>query len=60
MGAIEGLHEELTVCIIAHRLTTLRHCDTIIEVENGAIKRMGSYAEIVTNGRPEAQVQAHA
>jgi ATP-binding cassette subfamily B protein len=47
MQAIEELHEDLTVLIIAHRLTTLRNCDLIVELDNGAIKRVGSYGEIV-------------
>ena len=47
MQAIEELHEELTVLIIAHRLTTLRNCDMIVELENGSIKSAGTYGEIV-------------
>ena len=35
--SIEGLDKELTVLIIAHRLTTLRNCDLIIEVSNKSI-----------------------
>ncbi len=48
MQAIEELHEDLTVLIIAHRLTTLRNCDTIVELSNGSIKATGSYEEIVS------------
>jgi len=47
MQAIEELHEDLTVLIIAHRLTTLRNCDTIVELANGTIKAVGSYEELV-------------
>ncbi len=47
MQAIEELHEDLTVLIIAHRLTTLRNCDTIVELANGMIKAVGSYEELV-------------
>lgn len=57
MESIENLHEELTVLIIAHRLTTLKNCDTIVELEGGGIKRMGSYEEIVGGKTP---VAAHA
>lgn len=40
MDAVENLHGEITLIIIAHRLTTLRHCDKIYEVRNGeAIER---------------------
>ncbi|WP_244924396.1 ABC transporter ATP-binding protein [Chlorobium phaeovibrioides] len=47
MQAIENLHEDLTVLIIAHRLTTLRNCDRVVELEHGRVGRMGSYREIV-------------
>ena len=48
MQAIEGLSEDLTVLIIAHRLSTLRNCNQIVELSDGGIKRTGTYQEIVT------------
>ncbi|MFA6922267.1 MAG: ABC transporter ATP-binding protein [Gallionella sp.] len=48
MQAIEGLSEDLTVLIIAHRLTTLRNCTQIVELGDGKVKRTGTYREIVT------------
>ena len=47
MEAIESLSDELTVIIVAHRLTTLKHCTEVVELEDGRIKRSGSYANIV-------------
>ena len=47
MQAIEGLSPDLTILIVAHRLTTLRSCDRIVELERGAIHRIGSYQEII-------------
>lgn len=47
MQAIEGLSEELTILIIAHRLTTLKGCTQIVELGDGGIKRTGSYQDIV-------------
>ena len=47
MQAIEGLSGDLTLLIIAHRLTTLRNCTQIVELGNGGIKRVGSYLDIV-------------
>jgi ATP-binding cassette subfamily B protein len=32
MESIEGLGSDLTLLIIAHRLTTLRGCDQLLEV----------------------------
>jgi ABC-type multidrug transport system fused ATPase/permease subunit len=47
MEAIENLGDELTVITVAHRLTTLKSCTQIVELENGQITRMGSYKDIV-------------
>ena len=49
MGAIDGLDRNLTILIIAHRVTTLSRCDTIIELENGRIKRQGTYDQLFSN-----------
>jgi len=48
MEAIEGLSKDLTILIIAHRLTTLKSCTQIVELDGGVIKRAGTYQEIVT------------
>lgn len=47
MQAIENLSADLTILIIAHRLTTLKSCTQVVELANGSIKRTGSYQEIV-------------
>lgn len=49
MDAIEGLSKDLTLLIIAHRLTTLKNCTMIVELADGRIKRTGSYEEIVNS-----------
>ncbi len=47
MEAIESLGNELTVIIVAHRLTTLKNCTQIVELVDGKIVRIGSYQKIV-------------
>ena len=47
MEAIDGLDRDLTILLIAHRITTLSRCDTILELEHGCVKREGGYAELV-------------
>jgi len=47
LDAISGLDRELTILLIAHRLTTVRRCDTIIELERGAVVAQGSYEELL-------------
>ena len=49
MRAIEGLSTNLTILIIAHRLTTLKNCTQIIELSDGSIKRIGNYQSMVAN-----------
>ena len=48
MQAIRELDEELTILVIAHRLTTLNGCTQIVEIDNGIIVRTGSYRDIVS------------
>ena len=47
MRAIDGLSSELTIILIAHRLTTVRHCDTIIELEHGRVVAQAPYTELL-------------
>lgn len=49
MSAIEGLDRELTILMIAHRLTTVRNCDTIIQLEAGKLVAQGSYEELLAS-----------
>jgi len=46
MEAIESLDRNLTIIIIAHRLTTVRNCDRIVVMENGRINGIGTYSEL--------------
>ncbi|MBT7545409.1 MAG: ABC transporter ATP-binding protein [Kordiimonadaceae bacterium] len=47
MDAIAGLNRNLTILIIAHRLTTLRDCDFIVELEKGRVVRQDSYQNLL-------------
>jgi ABC-type multidrug transport system fused ATPase/permease subunit len=47
MDAIEDLGAEVTILIIAHRLTTLKSCDKIIKLEKDYAVRIGSYKEVI-------------
>ena len=39
MQAIDGLHGQRTMIVIAHRLTTIKNCDAIYEVADGVITK---------------------
>ncbi len=47
MASIDGLSKELTILIVAHRLSTLKKCAQIVEIEVGTVKRVGSYQELL-------------
>ena len=47
MMTIDGLSANLTMIIIAHRLTTLKNCTHIIEFKAGKISKIGNYQDIV-------------
>jgi ATP-binding cassette subfamily B protein len=49
MECIYSLDPNLTVIVIAHRLSTLRSCSRIVEIESGRIKAIGTYEELVKN-----------
>jgi len=51
MRAVESLGEDITLIVIAHRLNTLKGCDTVIEVENGVIIKCGSYESVCGSAR---------
>ena len=49
MQAIECLSADLTILIVAHRISTLQNCTQIVEVGAGGIRRTGTYAELLEN-----------
>lgn len=46
MEAVEGLKGDLTILLIAHRLSTVQRCDQIVRLEGGRIIAVGSYREL--------------
>jgi ATP-binding cassette, subfamily B, bacterial PglK len=49
MEAIDSFYKDLTILIIAHRLTTLKNCDLIVEIGKNKIIRTGTYQEMTNN-----------
>lgn len=47
MDAIEGLGRDITILIIAHRLSTVSRCDMIIQLEQGKMAAQGTYEHIL-------------
>lgn len=47
LDAIDGLSNELTILLVAHRISTVRNCDTIFELEEGRVVAQGTYEQLL-------------
>lgn len=56
MASIERLGRDVTVLMVAHRITTLAGCDFIVRMEEGRIVETGSYDEIIAPSSTQRQV----
>ncbi|WP_419902603.1 ABC transporter ATP-binding protein [Kiloniella sp.] len=56
MEAIDGLSHDLTIILIAHRYSTLRSCNEIIEVKEGKINSVGSYRDFYKQTMKNTQI----
>ena len=43
---IDGLKGMMTMIVVAHRLSTVRHCDSLIFMEAGRVATQGSFEEV--------------
>lgn len=61
LGAIEALHGEVTVLMIAHRLSAIRWADLIYVLEDGKVVESGGWDELNErrDGRFRALCEAH-
>jgi ATP-binding cassette, subfamily B, bacterial PglK len=46
MEAVHNLGREITIILIAHRLSTVKACDTIFLLEKGELKAQGTFDEL--------------
>jgi len=51
MEAINNLSHEVTIIIIAHRLSTVRNCDNIILLEGGKVSATGTFDELINKNQ---------
>jgi len=49
MDAIQNLAGRKTIIMVAHRITTVKECDTIFVMENGGIIASGNYEKLINS-----------
>ncbi|HWQ25444.1 MAG TPA: ABC transporter ATP-binding protein [Chlorobaculum sp.] len=60
MQSIEALGKDLTILIIAHRLTTLKNCGQIVELDQGRIIGSGNYTDMIENAEVRNRIATQA
>jgi ABC-type multidrug transport system fused ATPase/permease subunit len=60
MEAVNNLGHEITIILIAHRLSTVRQCDQVYLLEQAEVKASGTYAELCANNKQFAAMANHA
>lgn len=51
MEAVNNLGHDITIVLIAHRLSTVRQCDKIYLLERGEVKAEGSYDQLTASSQ---------
>jgi len=49
MDAVNNLGHDITIIMIAHRLSTVRRCDQIYLLERGEVEATGTYDQLIDN-----------
>ncbi|MCF8265784.1 MAG: ABC transporter ATP-binding protein/permease [Ignavibacteriales bacterium] len=58
IDAIQSLRRNMTILIIAHRLTTIEYCDRIYFISDGKIIAQGDYEYLLSNSKEFKQLVA--
>jgi ATP-binding cassette, subfamily B, bacterial PglK len=54
-AAVRDMHGDVTVVSVAHRLSTIRHCDQVCFMKDGTIVSRGSFDEVVRSSSDFAE-----
>ena len=57
-AAIDGLHEQITIVVITHRLSTIKNADQIYVIEDGRVRECGTWSSLLA--RPTSRFRALA
>ncbi len=47
ISSLNKLHGKITVIMIAHRLTTIQECDSIVLIESGSVAQIGTFKQLM-------------
>lgn len=47
IDSISSINKDITILMVAHRINTLKECDTIVVMEGGGIKRICTYDDLL-------------
>lgn len=59
MEAVKKLEHQITIIIIAHRLSTVRDCDQIFLLDHGTLEGFGRYEELVKSNEKFQKMTAN-
>jgi ABC-type bacteriocin/lantibiotic exporter with double-glycine peptidase domain len=51
MQSLDHLRGQVTIVMIAHRMSTVKHCDHIILLEHGRVSAQGSFEKLLATSR---------
>ena len=47
MDAVNNIGKDITIILIAHRLSTVKKCNKIFLLEKGELKNQGTFEELI-------------
>jgi len=51
MEAVNNLSKNITIILIAHRLTTVKNCDIIFKLDKGQLISQGTFDEVISENK---------